>query len=446
MKPLSVGLLGLGTVGSGTLKVLLRNRDEIERRIGRPIVITRIGVRSLDKARAITQNMGVDIPLTQDLSAVTKADDISVVVEVMGGTTTARLAVLDAINAGKHVITANKALLAEHGNEIFAAARQHGVMVAFEAAVAVSIPIIKALREALAGNRIEWVAGIINGTTNFILTQMKQHGSSFTDALKQAQLLGYAEADPTFDIEGIDAGHKATLLSAIAFGIPIQFSRAHIEGITQLQAIDITYAEKLGYRIKLIGIARRSEQGIELRVHPSLIPENCLLANVNGAMNGIMIKSDAAGITAYYGAGAGSEETASAVVADLVDVARLELADPQHHVPHLAFHAESLNPIPVLPIGDIHTRYYLRIPVKDEAGVLAAITKLLADQMISIDAMLQRTSSHQGGNAGTDVIIVTHGAQEARIDSAIAAIQALPAVSAQVVRLRVEDLDQVAMH
>jgi len=364
------------------------------------------------------------------------------VVEVIGGTTLAKDLVLQAIANGKHVVTANKALLAEYGNEIFAAAQAQGVIVAFEGAVAVSIPIIKAIREGLSGNRIEWVAGIINGTTNFILTEMRDKGLSFDVALTQAQAMGYAEADPTFDIEGFDAAHKATILASIAFGIPVQFKKAHVEGITQLAAIDINYAFQLGYRIKLLGVTKRTAAGIELRVHPTLIPTKRLLANVEGSMNGIMVKSDAAGITMYYGAGAGSEQTASAVIADLVDVTRLHTADAAQRVPHLAFQPDAMSDLPVLPMSEVVTSYYLRLKVADEAGVLARVTGLLAEAGISIDAVLQREADEVGGvgSMQTDLIILTHECVEAKMNQAIAKMQALPSVLAPITRIRKEEL------
>ncbi|WP_374350464.1 homoserine dehydrogenase [Limnohabitans sp.] len=439
MKPIQVGLLGIGTVGSGTFNVLKRNQEEIKRRAGRGIEVTMVAARNLDKARKV---VGADIVVVDDPFAVVNHPEIDIVVEVMGGTTLAKDLVMQAIAQGKHVVTANKALLAEHGNEVFAAAQAKGVMVAFEGAVAVSIPIIKALREGLSGNHIEWVAGIINGTTNFILTQMRDKGQSFGEALRQAQDLGYAEADPTFDIEGFDAAHKATILSAIAFGIPVQFEKAYVEGITKLQAVDIAYAFNLGYRIKLLGIAKRTTEGVELRVHPTLIPAKRLLANVDGSMNGIMVKSDAAGITMYYGAGAGSEQTGSAVIADIVDVTRLHTADPAHRVPHLAFQPDALSDLPVLPMNEVVTSYYLRLRVADQAGVLANVTGLLAQAGISIDAVLQREADEVGGEGSTqtDVIILTHDTREGTMNGVLAQMQALPTVLAPIVRIRKEEL------
>ena len=439
MKSIQVGLLGIGTVGSGTFNVLARNQQEIRRRAGRGIEICTVAARNLERVRAV---VGPNVRVASDPFAVVNDPDVDIVVEVMGGTTLARDLVLKAIANGKHVVTANKALLALHGNEIFAAAQAQGVMVAFEGAVAVSIPIIKALREGLSANRIEWVAGIINGTTNFILSEMRDKGLDFASVLKQAQALGYAEADPTFDIEGIDAAHKATILSAIAFGTPVQFDKAYVEGIVNLAATDISYAFQLGYRIKLLGITKRTAQGIELRVHPTLIPVKRLLANVEGSMNGIMVKSDAAGITLYYGAGAGSEQTASAVIADLVDVTRLLTADSAQRVPHLAFQPDAMSDTPVLSMGDVVTSYYLRLNVADEAGVLASVTSILAKAGISIDAVLQREADEVGGEGATqtDLIILTHDCVEAKMNEALAQMQALSTVLAPIVRIRKEEL------
>ena len=441
LQPIQVGLLGIGTVGSGTYQVLLRNQEEIRRRAGRGIEIAMVAARNPARAAAV---MG-EAPrarVVADPFEVVNHPDIDIVVEVIGGTTLAKELVLRAIANGKHVVTANKALLAMHGNEIFAAAQAQGVMVAFEGAVAVSIPIIKALREGLSANRIEWVAGIINGTTNFILSEMRDKGLSFDTVLKEAQRLGYAEADPAFDIEGVDAAHKATIMSAIAFGVPVQFDKAYIEGIVQLETIDISYAFQLGYRIKLLGITKRTANGIELRVHPTLIPVKRLLANVEGSMNGIMVKSDAAGVTMYYGAGAGSEQTASAVIADLVDVTRLHTADPAHRVPHLAFQPDAISDIPLLAMGDVVTSYYLRLKVADEAGVLANVTGILAEADISIDAVLQREADEVGGEGSTqtDLIILTHDCVEARMNEALARMQALPTVLAPITRIRKEEL------
>ena len=444
MKPIQVGLLGIGTVGSGTFKVLQRNQEEIRRRAGREIRISMVADLDTARARSI---VGKGVEVVSDARAVIANPEIDIVVELIGGCGIARTLMLEAIAAGKHVVTANKALLAVHGSEIFAAARAKGVMVAFEAAVAGGIPIIKALREGLTANRIEWVAGIINGTTNFILSEMRAKGLDFGVALKQAQSLGYAEADPTFDIEGVDAAHKATIMSAIAFGIPVQFDKAHLEGITALQAADIRYAEQLGYRIKLLGITRRRDDlktapwgagGIELRVHPTLVPSQRLIANVEGAMNAVVVHGDAVGTTLYYGKGAGSEPTASAVVADLVDITRLHTADPDHRVPHLAFQPGSMADTPILPIAEVVTAFYLRLVVADKAGVLARITGILAENDISIDAVLQRESAE--GEKQTDLIILTHDTVEGRMNQALAQMQALPTVLAPIVRIRKEEL------
>ena len=435
MKPIQVGLLGIGTVGAGTFAVLARNQEEIRRRAGRGIEIA--AVADLDTVRAEKIVAGRAKVLT-DARAVIADPAIEIVVELIGGYGIARELVLEAIAAGKHVVTANKALLAVHGNEIFAAARGKGVMVAFEAAVAGGIPIIKALREGLTANHIEWVAGIINGTTNFILSEMRAKGLDFATVLKEAQRLGYAEADPTFDIEGVDAAHKATILSAIAFGVPVQFDKAYVEGITKLQGADIRYAEQLGYRIKLLGITRRREQGIELRVHPTLVPIKRLIANVEGAMNAVVVQGDAVGTTLYYGKGAGAEPTASAVVADLVDITRLATADPDHRVPHLAFQPDAMADTPILAIGDVVTAFYLRLVVADEAGVLSSITTILAEHDISIDAVLQRESAE--GERQTDLIILTHDTVEMRMRQAQAKMQALRTVLAPIVTIRKEEL------
>ncbi len=434
MKPINVGLLGLGTVGGGTLTVLRRNATEITRRAGREIRVLRAAVRNLDKAKALAG----DLPLTTNPFDVVDDPDIDIVVELIGGLEPARELVMQAIANGKHVVTANKHLVAKHGNEIFAAAQAKGVMVAFEAAVAGGIPIIKALREGLTANRIEWLAGIINGTSNFILTEMRDKGAAFDDVLKEAQRLGYAEADPTFDIEGIDAAHKLTILSAIAFGIPMQFDRAYTEGISKLTREDVQYAEELGYRIKLLGIARRAENGIELRVHPTLIPERRLIANVDGAMNAVLVLGDAVGPTLYYGAGAGAEPTASAVVADLVDVTRLHTADPHHRVPHLAFQPDQLADTPILPMEEVRTAYYLRLRAFDRPGVLADITRILADSNISIDAMVQKEPAE--GEEQVNIILLTHVTVEKNVNAAIAKIEALDTVAGQVMRIRLEEL------
>ena len=435
MKPIKVGLLGIGTVGAGTFTVLKRNQEEIRRRAGREIEIAMVADLDTERAKAI---VGSNVVVVKDAHQVVDNPDIDIVIELIGGYGIARELVMKAIANGKHVVTANKALLATHGTEIFRAAQERGVMVAFEAAVAGGIPIIKALREGLTANRIQWIAGIINGTTNFILSEMRDKGLDFDVVLKEAQRLGYAEADPTFDIEGVDAAHKATIMSAIAFGIPVQFDKAHVEGITNLQASDIRYAEKLGYRIKLLGITKRVANGIELRVHPTLIPTNRLIANVEGAMNAVLVQGDAVGATLYYGKGAGAEPTASAVIADLVDITRLATADPEHRVPYLAFQPDEMSDTPILPMSEITTSYYLRICVADKLGVMADITRILADGAISIDAMLQKEPAD--GETQTDIIILTHQTQEKHVDRAIAAIEALSTVVAKVTRIRLEEL------
>ena len=440
MKPIQVGLLGMGTVGSGTFNVLQRNQEEIKRRAGRAIEVSMVADLDVAKAQALC---GSHVKVVSDARQVIANPDIDIVVELIGGYGIAKALVLEAIAAGKHVVTANKALLAVHGTEIFAAAHAKGVMVAFEAAVAGGIPIIKALREGLTANRIQWVAGIINGTTNFILSEMREKGLDFDVVLKEAQRLGYAETDPTFDIEGVDAAHKVTLMSALAFGIPVQFDQAYIEGITKLGAADIKYAEQLGYRIKLLGITKRTEAGIELRVHPSLVPTQRLIANVEGAMNAVMVQGDAVGTTLYYGKGAGSEPTASAVIADLVDITRLHTADPLNRVPHLAFQPNAMSNLKILPISDVITSYYLRLRVADEAGVLAKLTSLLADANISIDAVLQREADQvsQAGENQTDVIILTHDTVEGKMNEVLAQMQALPTVMAPITKIRKEELN-----
>ncbi|HUF21403.1 MAG TPA: homoserine dehydrogenase [Burkholderiales bacterium] len=436
MKPIQVGLLGIGTVGGGTYTVLKRNREEIARRAGRDIVVRTGAVRDLEKARKL---VGKEVDLVTDPFKVVIDPGIDIVVELIGGTAVARELMLAAIDNGKHVVTANKALLAKHGNEIFLAAQEKGVMVAFEAAVAGGIPIIKALREGLTANRIEWIAGIINGTTNFILSEMRDKGASFAEVLKQAQQLGYAEADPTFDIEGIDAAHKLTIMAALAFGVPMQLDKAYTEGISGLTREDIRYAEEFGYRIKLLGITKRVPEGIELRVHPTLIPYRRLIANVEGAMNAIVVKGDAVGATLYYGAGAGAEPTASAVVADLVDVTRMHTADPEHRVPHLAFRPDRLSDTPILPMSEVQSSYYLRLRVLDQPGVLADITRILADLSISIEAMLQREPVE--GEEAVDIIMLTHMSREKNVDAAIQRLEALPVVAGKVKRIRIEPLD-----
>ncbi len=435
MKPINVGLLGIGTVGSGTFEVLARNQEEITRRAGRGIVISMVADQDVEKARAL---VGTAAAVTADAFAVVQHPDIDIVIELIGGTTVAQQLTLKAIENGKHVVTANKALLATHGNEIFAAARKHDVMVAFEAAVAGGIPIIKALREGLTANRIEWIAGIINGTSNFILSEMRDKGTSFDAALREARRLGYAESDPTFDIDGIDAAHKLTIIAAISFGIPMRFADAYTEGISKLAAADIRYAEELGYRIKLLGITRRAAKGIELRVHPTLIPERRLIANVEGVMNAILVNGDAVGATLYYGAGAGAYPTASAVIADLVDVTRMHTADPEHRVPHLAFQPDQLSSVPILPITEVDTSYYLRLRVYDRPGVLADVTRILADSAISIDAMMQKEPPE--GEEQVDIIMLTHITVEKNINAAIAKIEKLPVVVGKVTRIRMEQL------
>ncbi|MBK7745311.1 MAG: homoserine dehydrogenase [Betaproteobacteria bacterium] len=438
MKPLQVGLLGMGTVGMGTWKVLRRNEEEIARRAGRPIRITWIAERALDVAREATRGV-TDVNLTNDAEVVLAHPDIDIVVELIGGIEPAKTFVLKAIANGKHVVTANKALLARHGTEIFAAAHAKGVMVAFEGAVAGGIPIIKALREGLTANRLEWIAGIINGTSNFILSEMRARGAPFAEVLKEAQSRGYAEADPTFDIEGIDAAHKLTIMASIAFGVPMQFEKCYTEGISKLTREDIRYAEELGYRIKLLGITRRTPAGIELRVHPTLIPARRLIANVEGVMNAVLVKGDAVGATLYYGAGAGAEPTASAVIADLVDVTRMHTADPEHRVPHLAFQPDQLSDTPFLPMAEVETGYYLRMRVDDKPGVLADITRILADRDISIDAMIQKEPSE--GEAQTDIILLTHRTREKNVVAALGAIESLPTVAGPVIRIRLEELN-----
>ena len=435
MKPVQVGLLGIGTVGGGTFHVLRRNQEEITRRAGRGIEIAAVAERDQARARAI---VGDAARITDDAFALVADPSVEIVVELIGGTTVARELILSALDHGKHVVTANKALLAKHGNEIFARARERGVMVAFEAAVAGGIPIIKALREGLTANRIEWIAGIINGTSNFILSEMRDKGLAFDEVLREAQRLGYAEADPTFDVEGVDAAHKLTIMAAISFGIPMQFERAYTEGITGLAREDIRYAEQLGYRIKLLGITRRTPAGIELRVHPTLIPARRLIANVEGVMNAVLVKGDAVGATLHYGAGAGAEPTASAVIADLVDVTRMLTADPGHRVPHLAFQPDQLSDTPILPMEDVETSYYLRMRAYDRPGVLADITRILADHAISIDAMVQKEPAE--GEEQVDVVMLTHLTVEKQVNAALARIEALPSISGAVTRIRLEEL------
>ncbi|MFJ3045037.1 homoserine dehydrogenase [Herbaspirillum chlorophenolicum] len=436
MKSIKVGLLGIGTVGSGTFNVLKRNQEEIAGRAGRGIEITMVADLNTERATELTNG---EVKVVNDANLVVNDPDIDIVIELIGGYGIAKDLVLKAIANGKHVVTANKALIATHGNEIFKAAQEKGVMVAFEAAVAGGIPIIKALREGLTANRIQWIAGIINGTTNFILSEMRDKGLDFDVVLKEAQRLGYAEADPTFDIEGVDAAHKLTIMASIAFGIPVQFGKAHVEGITKLQASDITYAEQLGYRIKLLGITRQTEKGIELRVHPTLIPAQRLIANVEGAMNAVVVRGDAVGETLYYGKGAGAEPTASAVIADLVDITRLATADPEHRVPYLAFQPGAMADTPVLPMAEVTTSYYLRMRVADKPGVLADVTRILADSSISIDAMLQKEPAE--GEQQTDIIMLTHQTQEKNIEAAIAKIEALETIVGKTTKIRLEELN-----
>jgi homoserine dehydrogenase len=435
LKQLNVGILGLGTVGGGTYTVLTRNAAEISRRSGVAIKVLQVADRNIAHAKAA---VAADVQVTDDAFAVVNNPEIDVVVELIGGCTLSKDLVLKAIANKKHVVTANKALIASHGNEIFAAAKANNVIVAFEAAVAGGIPIIKALREGLAANRIEWLAGIINGTTNFILSEMRDKGLNFVDVLGEAQRLGYAEADPTFDVEGIDAAHKLTIMSAIAFGMPMKFDQVYTEGITKLQQIDIKYAEELGYRVKLLGITKHTDKGVELRVHPTLIPEKRLVANVNGAMNAVVVKGDAVGPTLYYGAGAGAEPTGSAVVADLMDVARLIDASSEQRVPYLAFQPDQVLDLPILPIDEIQSAYYLRLRASDKPGVLAEVTKILGDRAISIDAMMQKEPDENETEA--DIVILTHITVEKNMNEAIAAIEALAAINGKVVRIRMEEL------
>jgi homoserine dehydrogenase len=435
MKPINVGLLGIGTVGGGTFAVLQRNQEEISRRAGCAITMKMVADKDLKRAQSL---VGKRARVTADANEVVNNPEIDIVVELIGGTTIAKELILKALGNGKHVVTANKALLARYGNEIFAAAQKKDVMVAFEGAVGGGIPIIKSLREGLTANRIEWIAGIINGTSNFILSEMRDRGAGFDEVLKEAQQLGYAEADPTFDVEGVDAAHKLTIMAAIGFGIPMQFDAVYIEGISKLTREDIQYAGELGYRIKLLGIAKRKTNGIELRVHPTLIPARRLIANVEGVMNAILVKGDAVGQTMYYGAGAGAEPTASAVVADLVDVARMLTADPGHRVPHLAFQPDRLSNTPILPMGEVETSYYLRLRVYDKPGVLADITRILADLGISIEAMVQK-EPHEGEDQ-VDIIMLTHLTVEKHVNAAIARIEGLPVVAGKVTRIRLEAL------
>ncbi|AGF48361.1 homoserine dehydrogenase [Candidatus Kinetoplastibacterium oncopeltii TCC290E] len=434
MNSVKVGLLGMGVVGSGTWTVLERNAKEIARRAGSIIEITKIAALNVEHAQSLVNSK---VKITKDAYEVIKDPDIDIVVELIGGDKIALDLVMAAIANGKHVVTANKALLAKHGNKVFAKASEHGVMVAFEAAVAGGIPIVKSIREGLTANRIEFVVGIINGTTNFILSEMRSTGLPFNDVLKQAQELGYAESDPTFDIEGVDAAHKLTLLASLAFGVPIQFEKSYIEGISNLSSDDIVHAERLGYRIKLLAITKRKAEGIELRVHPALIPSGCLLSNVEGAMNAVLVKGDAVGPTLYYGQGAGGEPTASAVIADLIDITRLHTADPENRVPHLAFQPESLCNIPILPIEMVSTSYYLRMRVKDRPGVLADISKILSDLNISIGSMIQQCSDTENE---ADIIFITHDSIEKNINISIKKIESLEFMCSKITRIRIENI------
>lgn len=435
MQSVKIGILGLGTVGSGTVSVLKRNSKEISRRAGRGIEITRAADKNLDSPKSCDLS---GIELTDDAFAVVNDPDIQIVVELIGGTGIARDLVMQAIENGKHVVTANKALIAMHGNELFAKAQEKGVTIAFEAAVAGGIPIIKAIREGLAANRIEWLAGIINGTGNFILTEMRDKGRNFADVLAEAQALGYAEADPTFDVEGIDAAHKLTIMASIAFGIPLQFYKAYTEGISKISQEDVQYAEELGYHIKHLGIAKKTSQGVELRVHPTLIPKRRLIANVNGVMNAVVVKGDAVGPTLYYGAGAGAEPTASAVVADIVDIVRALTTDPENRVPHLAFQPDSLKDTPILPMSEVITSYYLRIQTEDKPGVLADITRIFSEQDINIEAILQKQPEEEEGTV--PIIMLTQPVVEKNMDEAIAQIEALDTVKDSIMRIRMESL------
>ncbi len=436
MNPVKIGLLGLGTVGGGTVSVLRRNAEEIQRRAGRGVEVVTATARDINKQRSFDTT---GIELTTDPMVVVNRADVDIVVELIGGTDQALELVMQAVSNGKHVVTANKALIAKHGNEIFAAAQEKGVMVAFEAAVAGGIPIIKAVREGLSANQVEWLAGIINGTGNFILTEMRDKGRDFADVLAEAQALGYAEADPTFDVEGIDAAHKLTILASIAFGIPLQFEKCYTEGISQITREDVVFAEELGYRIKHLGVSRRTDKGIELRVHPTLIPERRLIANVDGVMNAVLVQGDAVGPTLSYGAGAGAEPTASAVIADIVDVVRTMTADPENRVPHLAFQPDALSDLPILSMDDVETAYYLRMRVDDRPGVLADVTQILGNAEISIEAMLQKEPKEDEVDA--TVIILTHRIREAKMNEAIAKIETLDSISGAVTRIRLEVLD-----
>jgi len=430
LNPVRIGICGLGTVGTGSLDVLTRNSVEIAGRAGRDIVVSHIGARG-----------GAEIPgitVSRDVFAVADDPQVDILVESIGGTTIAKELILRAIASGKHIVTANKALIAEHGNELFAAATEAGVTIAYEAAVAGGIPIVKAMREGLAANKIEWLAGIINGTGNFILTEMRDKGRDFEDVLAEAQALGYAEADPTFDVEGIDAAHKLVILASLAFGIPLQFDKVYTEGISKISTADVGYADELGYRIKHLGVTRRTDHGIELRVHPTMIPKTRLIANVNGVMNAVLVKGDAVGPTLYYGPGAGAEPTASSIVADIIDIARSLAVEPQHRVPFLGFQTQSLSDIPILDIGAIETAYYLRMSAEDKPGVLSKVAQILSDMGISIEAIIQKEAA-----AGADhvpLIILTSRSVESKLMAAISDIEALPTISGDVTRIRVEAL------
>ncbi len=432
MKSVNVGLCGLGTVGSGTFNVMQRNIEDIARRAGKPVRITHIGARRDNPSCQI----GEEVKISRDIFDVVRDPDIHIVVELIGGYDLAKELVLEAISNGKHVVTANKALIAVHGNEIFKAAEAKGVVVAYEAAVAGGIPIIKGIREGLVANDIKWLAGIINGTGNFILTEMREKGRVFDDVLKEAQALGYAEADPTFDVEGIDAAHKLTILASIAFGIPLQFDKVYTEGISKITREDVQYAEELGYRIKHLGFSRKTDEGVELRVHPTLVPEKRLLANVNGVLNAVLVEGDAVGPTMYYGPGAGSEQTASSVIADIVDIAR-EI-DNAGNVPHLGYSTETEN-LPVLPVSEIETAYYLRITVKDEIGQMANIARIMSENGINIEAILQKEPEDDASTV--PLILLTHSVREKCMDKAIDALQSLESVTKPIVRIRVEQLD-----
>jgi len=432
LKQLNVGIVGLGTVGGGTYTVLKRNGEEMARRTGVDIKVTHVADKNIERANELTRG---DIEITDDAFALVANPAVDVVVELIGGVTIAKDVVLKAIENKKHVVTANKALIAMHGNEIFSAAQKMGVMIAYEAAVAGGIPIIKALREGLSANRIKWLAGIINGTTNFILTEMREKGLAYQEVIGEAQRLGYAEADPTFDVEGIDAAHKLVIMASIAFGMPLKFDEVYTEGITQLEQADIKYAEELGYTVKLLAVTKRTDKGIELRVHPTLIPKKRLVANVDGAMNAVVVQGDAVGPTLYYGAGAGAEPTASAVVADLIDVARLKDASDIQRAPALGYQANQVQDLPVLPIAEISSAYYLRMHATDKPGVIAAVTKILGDKSISVDAMIQPAAT-----IGADIVFLTHETVEKNMDAAIAEIEASPDVEGSLVRLRMEAL------